>query len=422
MALRVLVVSHYFWPENLRINDLALELLRRGNSVTVLTGQPNYPEGSIYQAYRARPRDFDRYHGVEVVRAPIWPRGRNRVSLALNYVTFAAMGCLVGAWKLRRRKFDAIFVFGASPVTAALPAVLMRRLKRAPLLFWVLDQWPESLAAVGVVTSKWLLKVAGSMVSFIYNRCDAILSQSHALIPLVRKYTATPECVSYFPSWSEPVGQVASAMPAPEVPPKNGAFDVMFAGNVGAGQDFESILDAAEALRSYANIRWLVVGDGRMAPWVREEVVRRGLQEQFLMLGRYPLDRMPSFFRQADALLVSLRADPVFALTIPGKLQTYLETGIPILGMLDGEGKEIIEKSQAGFSCSAGDSAGLAAAVLKLSSMSVAERSAMADRGRAFALQEFDRDRLIGNLDRRMHRMAGLPSPGETNESGRSAD
>jgi glycosyltransferase involved in cell wall biosynthesis len=402
MPLRILVVSQYCWPENLRINELCVELVKRGNAVTVLTGWPNYPDGTIYPDFRARPGDFASFQGVEVVRVPIWPRQRNSISLMLNYLTLAASASLFGAWRLRGRPFDVVFVFGASPVTQGFPGVLFRRLKRAPLIYWVLDQWPESLAAVGVITSNWALRVVGWGVSFIYNHCDSILAQSHSLKPLISKYTRNPERVGYFPNWSEGAENVESAIPAPEVPPKDGVFNVMYAGNIGATQDFGAVLDAATALRGQTSIRWLIVGDGRVAPWVREEISLRGLEDSVLMLGRHPIERMPSFFRHADALLLSLRDDPVFALTVPGKLQAYLAAGIPIIGMLNGEGSRIIEESQAGISCAAGDSAGLAAAVLRMAGLSPEERAGMSQRGRAFALQEFDRQRLVENLDHHM--------------------
>jgi colanic acid biosynthesis glycosyl transferase WcaI len=406
MSLRVLVVSQYFWPENFRINELTAELVRRGNSVTVLTGKPNYPDGTVFADFRARPTEFSRFQGAEVVRVPMWPRGRNGFSLLLNYLTFALSASVFGSWRLRGREFDVLFVFEPSPVTVGLPAVLLRRFKRAPLLFWVLDQWPETLTAVGALKSRFVLGLVGRLVSFIYNRCEALLAQSRSMVPLVRRYTHPPERVIYFPNWSEPVKEGENVLPAPEVPTKAGHFDVMFAGNVGESQDFGAILDAAQTLREHTHIRWLVVGDGRMAPWVRAEITRRGMENVFVMLGRHPPERMPSFFRSADALLVTLRADPVFALTVPGKLQSYLAAGIPIIGMLNGEGRQIIEDSNSGFACDAGDSAGLARAVLKLAGLATQERVAMSERGRAYALREFDRDKLIASLEARMQSLA----------------
>ena len=402
MSLRILVVTQYFWPENFRINELVGELVGRGHDVTVLTGKPNYPDGVVFAEYRNHPKNFARYRGAEVVRVPMLPRGQGALRLMLNYLTFALAASVFGSWRLRGREFDVIFTFEPSPVTVGIPAILLRRLKRAPLLFWVLDQWPETLAAVGAVKSPRILRWVGRLVSYIYDRCDVVLAQSKGMVPLIARYTRPLERVVYFPNWCEAMQDVRKAPPAPELPPKDGKFDVLFAGNIGESQHFGAILDAAESLREHDHIRWLFVGDGRMASWVQSEISRRGLSSAVQMLGRFAPERMPSFYCRADALLVSLRPDPVFALTVPGKLQSYLAAGLPILGMLNGEGAQIIEEAAAGYACAAGDSAGLARNVLRLATLDPLDRVIMADRGRAFAMREFDRDQLVIGLERRM--------------------
>jgi glycosyltransferase involved in cell wall biosynthesis len=173
----------------------------------------------------------------------------------------------------------------------------------------------------------------------------------------------------------------------------------LFAGNIGEAQDMPSVLEAVERLKSNHAIRWVIVGDGRRFNWLKSEVAKRGLDKQVLLLGRFPLERMPSFYAHADAMLVSLKRSPVFSMTIPGKLQSYLMAGVPLLGMLDGEGAAVVQDAQAGLTCSAGDSDGLAQAVLALASLSPAERRQMGLNGRKYAQQEFERSRLMENLE-----------------------
>jgi glycosyltransferase involved in cell wall biosynthesis len=180
---------------------------------------------------------------------------------------------------------------------------------------------------------------------------------------------------------------------------KHDSFDVMFAGNIGEAQDLPAVLAAAELLKSHAQIRWLLVGDGRMAGWVNQEIVRRNLQHCVLMLGRHPVERMPSFYQHADALLVSLKNEPIFAMTIPGKLQSYLAAGIPVVAMLSGEGAEVVERSRSGVTCGAGDANGLAAAILKLASLPAEQRDELGRNALAVSRSEFDRDRLIVRLE-----------------------
>ncbi|MDA9885267.1 glycosyltransferase family 4 protein [Burkholderiaceae bacterium] len=397
--MKLLVVSQYFWPENFRINDLVAEMVRRGHEVTVLTGVPNYPEGVVSAEFRADPQLFSNWVGAHVVRVPTLARGRGRLRLVLNYLSFLLSGCTLGILKLRGQHFDSILAYQLSPVTSVLPAVLLRVFKRAPLAMWVLDLWPETLSAMGVIRSERGLALVGRLVSYIYRRCDLILAQSNSFVPLIKKRAGEAKRVEYFPSWAESIFLEGNAEPATEVPVVPNSFSVMFAGNIGEAQDFPAILNAAEILRNEPRIRWLIVGDGRAAGWVRSEIARRNLGGQVLMLGHYPLERMPSFFRHADALLVSLKDEPIFSMTIPGKVQSYMATGIPLVAMLNGEGTEVVSGSGAGLTCSAGDAEGLACRVLELSQMKVEQRYEIGQLAKRAYMQKFERNMLLTRLE-----------------------
>ena len=406
--MKILIVSQYFWPENFKVNDLTQELVRRGHNVTVLTGIPNYPAGSVFDAYRQNPKAFGRYGGAAVLRVPMLVRGRGAVRLFLNYLSFVTGACLAGPWRLRGHQVDVIFVFEPSPVTVGLPAVLLGGIKQAPVVFWALDLWPETLTAVGIVRSPRVLGWVGHMVKFIYYRCTLVLGQSRGFMGGIAKYCSNTEKIRYFPSWAEDVTTRAELVPAPEVPVQQSVFNVLFAGNIGEAQDLPAVLAAAESLKDNADIRWLIVGDGRKSEWVQAEVQRLGLQESVLLLGRFPLERMPSFYAHADALLVSLKKDPVFSLTIPNKVQSYLSAGIPLVGMLDGEGAKVITEANAGLVCAAGDSGGLAAAVVQMAAMSADQKHQFGVNGRAFAQREFDRSLLMDRLEALLHESVSL--------------
>jgi colanic acid biosynthesis glycosyl transferase WcaI len=397
--VKILIVSQYFWPENFRINDLTQELVKRGHSVTVLTGIPNYPAGSVFDAYRQNPEAFGHYGGARVLRVPMLARGHGAVRLFLNYLSFVVGACLLGPWRLRGLQADVIFVFEPSPITVGLPAVLLGGIKHAPVVFWALDLWPETLAAIGVVRSPRLLGWIGHMVKFIYERCTLVLGQSRGFLGSIAKYCSDTQKIRYFPSWAEEVFDRPDLASAPEVPLREGGFNILFAGNIGEAQDLPAVLAAAENLKQNASIRWLIVGDGRKLDWVREEVMRRGLHGSVLLLGRFPVERMPSFYAHADALLVSLKKDPVFSMTIPGKVQSYLMAGVPIVGMLDGEGAKVISEANAGLTSPAGDAEGLAAAVLAMAAMNADQRHQLGLNGRAFAQKEFGRGLLMDRLE-----------------------
>ncbi len=415
--MRLLILSQYFWPENFRINELVATLVKRGHEVTVLTGLPNYPDGRIFPEYRAAPASFAQYEGAEVIRVPLVPRGRGALRLVLNYASFVVTATLFGTWRLRGRRFEAVFVYQPSPITSCLPAIAIGQLKRAPVVMWTLDLWPETLEAIGVVRSPLLLRLVGRLVTFIYRRCALVLGQSRGFEANVVRYAGDARKFRYFPQWSETLSgaDLATVEPAPELRPFADTFNVLFAGNIGEAQDFPAILDAAERLRHRVDVRWLIVGDGRAADWVREEITRRDLGERVHLLGRHPSERMPAFFKGAGALLVTLRRAPVFALTIPGKVQTYLASGLPLIGMLDGEGARVIEEAGAGLTCAAGDDAALAEQVVRMVSLSGPDRAAMGTRGLVYSRREFDRDRLLTELEGWMREVtattAGTASP-----------
>lgn len=398
--MRTLIVAQYFWPENFRINDLVLDLKGRGHQVEVLTGIPNYPEGSFFEGYGLFNRRKEDFNGIKVFRVPLVPRGKSKgVRLALNFFSFAFFASLLGPFYCRGR-YDAIFVFEPSPITVCLPAIVLKWLGKGPVFFWVLDLWPETLSATGAVKSPAILGAVRSLVRFIYSNCDKILISSKGFASQVASLGFSPADTHYFPNWVE---DVYWENPRDTLPAVVGSlpegFKIVFAGNIGAAQCFEALLDAAEILKGDPSLQWLIIGDGRMAEWVKGEIKRRGLEASFHMLGRHTPETVVDISAKSDALLVSLRPDPVFALTVPGKIQSYLACGKPIIASLDGEGAELVKESGAGLACPAGDAKALADVVRTLAAMPREERAKMGAQGLKFCRDNFTRSRLVDSLE-----------------------
>jgi len=248
-------------------------------------------------------------------------------------------------------------------------------------------------------------------VRFIYNRCALVLGQSRSFMVSIAKYCDDKAKIRYFPSWAEEVFTDGRVQLAPEVPEWVNGFTVVFAGNIGEAQDMPAVLDAVEHLKDDFSIRWIILGDGSKSDWLQSEVIQRGLDKQVMLLGRFPPQRMPSFYAHADALLVSLKRDPVFSMTIPGKLQNCMLAGLPLLGMLDGEGSAVIRDAQAGLTCQAGESACLANAVMALASMPVAERKKMGLSGKKYAQQKFGRAKLMDHLEALLAEVVTINKP-----------
>jgi glycosyltransferase involved in cell wall biosynthesis len=402
--MKILIFSQYFRPESFRINDLALTLKERGHEVSVLTGKPNYPDGDIFEGYRAWGCSTEDWCGIKIYRVPLIARGsKNAIKLALNYLSFIVSGLLFAPWLLRQESYDAILVYAPSPIFQAIPASFLSWLKHCPVALWVQDLWPESAQATGYINNSWILKLLESMVRFVYRHTDLLLVQSRAFqAPVAGLAHGKP--IVYYPNSVESAFYSPPDMPLPNIVGLAGEFPVLFAGNVGVGQAVEVIVAAAEILRDYPGINFVVLGKGSRWDWMREQVEVLGLSNLYLA-GRYPVETMPGLMRQAAALLVTLADQSIFAATIPNKVQAYMAVGKPILACLNGEGARIVCEANAGLAVPAEDAVALADSILRLYGMSAEEREKIGQNGRAYFREHFDHDRLVDQLIDHLHEL-----------------
>jgi colanic acid biosynthesis glycosyl transferase WcaI len=397
--LRILIVTQYFWPEAFRINDVARGLRDRGHDIQVLTGMPNYPAGRLFPGYGWFRPFRETFEGIPIVRAPLVTRGQQKnARLALNFLTFAVSASVIGPLLIRGR-VDAVLVYEPSPVTVGLPGLVMSRLKNAPLLLWIQDLWPETLEGVGVRSGSATMAAGSAVSSYIHRRCDMLLAQSRAYEAKLVARGIRCERIEYLPNWAEdnfrPLDTTDTADPMRDVD----GFRIVFAGNIGSAQSFETIVEAATRVRDAKHIKWVILGDGNMRAWLEAEIARRALGDTVRVLGWHTPDTMPAYFAHADALLVTLRSDSIFSLTVPSKVQTYLACGRPVLGALNGEGAAILEESGAAMVGPAGDDRALAEGALRLARLSRAELERMGRAGKTYCEANFDRGRLLDRLE-----------------------
>jgi len=390
--MNVLLISQYFWPETFIINDLARSLDQQGHKVVVVTGKPNYPEGIIYDGYRRSGVQHEQFvNTIDVIRVPLWPRGKGGArDLLLNYLSFVCSGLVLCPWLLRKREFDAILVFAPSPITQVIPAILVKWLKKAHLAVWVQDLWPESLSATGFIRQRSLLKAVGYLVKGIYASCDTLLVQSRAFVEPVARY-ARREKIIYYPNSmhvQSPEIQV-EGIPLELAEVLEQHFCVVFAGNLGTAQAVETLLETAIRLKTDPEVRIVLVGSGSRLAWLQAQKQAHQL-DNLLLPGRYPMETMPQIFERADALLVSLRDEEIFAQTIPSKIQAYLAAGRPIIASLRGEGARVLVEAGAGRACHPEDPAALAALICTMKSLPAAELQAMGKAGRAYFYEHFE--------------------------------
>lgn len=396
--MKIVVVTQYFYPEDFKVNDLVKGLVERGHQVTVLTGKPNYPFGTIFKGYRQWGVQHEQVFGANVIRVPVIPRGKGGgKALITNYFSFVLFSCAFVLF--HRFPADKVFCWGTSPILQAYAGLLLKRKQRVNASYWVQDLWPESVEATGKKlrprTNKWLTK----MVRYIYAHMDTLFLQSPAFKRSVEEKGKFNAKYVYAPNWAEEIfldKALINKEKYKALMPKG--FIVMFAGNVGAAQDFDSVVLAAAEIKAHPHIHWVIVGDGRKREAAQRKVNELGLNANVHFMGRHPLADMPSFFVHADALLVSLRDEPIFALTIPSKTQSYMAFGKPILSMLNGTGNEIIEKAECGLTAPATAYQTLAKNVVRLSEMPIQQLQQMGENGKRYYQAHFQKEKVIDTI------------------------
>ena len=392
--MNILIISQHYWPENFGINEVVKALKHRGCNITVLSGHPNYPSGHVYAGYDAWKINRQLHPvGYEIFRVPIIPRGRGRRrDLVANYLSFVVTASLLAPLLLRRRRYDVVLVYALSPILQGIPAVILARLKHAPLVAWIQDLWPDSLAATGRVRSELVLSTVKIITRWIYRQCAMLLVQSEAFVDEVRPLAGDEVPIVYHPNAGELGLENTDNANLPD------RFTVLYAGNVGAAQSISTIVGAAEKLLSIdPTIDFLIAGSGSCLAWLENEIATLKLSN-ITLLGRVPVAEMPAIYEKASALLVTLSAHVGLSQTIPSKIQSYLAVGKPIIGALDGEGARLIKKAGAGIVVPAEDEQALVGALLTLKSKSTPYLRAMGNAGREYYEAHFAPTALIDQL------------------------
>lgn len=396
--MNILLVSQYFWPETFRINDLADSLVERGHKVTVLTGKPNYPQGKIYKGYSFWGYTKEMHNEIEIIRVPLIPRGNSSgIRLALNYLSFVFFSCIYVLF--HRKKYDVSLTFAISPITQVYAALLHKRLYKSKAILWVQDLWPESVIAAGKMHSGFIYKQLSRMVENIYHKVDHICIQSEAFATSITQKNVDNKKISYIPNWAEDLfteRKQADKTKYKSLIPEG--FTVMFAGNIGEAQDFDSIINAAIKTKDNPQIKWVIIGDGRKKKEIEKLIQEKELTETVYLLGRYPVEEMPHLFTHADVMLVSLKDEEIFSLTIPSKIQSYMAFGKPIVSMINGIGNQIIEEANCGYTTSAGNHNQLANNVLTAYSTDKKELENKGRNGILYYEKNFSKSQIITHL------------------------
>ncbi len=395
--MKILFVCQYFYPEVFRGNDIAFHWAKEGHAVHFVTGTPNYPQGVFYKGYGWFKRRKEVVNGVSVTRLPIIPRGNNKIMLMLNYISYLIVAWVYILFHAIGHKYDCVFVQQLSPVMMSAPAVLYKRLRKVPLYTWVLDLWPESLSAAGGINNKYILSFFKYFVKNEYKYSDKILISSRSFEKSIIEYGNYKAKIVYYPQWADSNDEI-QVIPdnVPQIPE---GFKLMFAGAVGEAHGFECTMNAALLTKNYPEIKWIIVGDGRKLEWVKNFVKKNNLGNTVIILGRFPSDTMSWFFKQADIMLVTLSDDPLFKLYAPAKISSYMAAGKPVISVLNGEGAEVINEAECGWTLNAGDAKGLADLAIRLSKVEPKHLEEKGKNARKFYDKHYRKEKCLKQLD-----------------------
>ncbi len=420
--VHILIISQYFYPETFRINDMAVEWVKRGYKVTAVTGIPNYPMGKFFDGYGYQTRRRERWKGVEIIRLPLIPRGRHSIGMAANYISFAASGLL---WKsITKIRADLVFTFEVSPMTQALAGVWYKKKFHVPHFLYVQDLWPENVEEITGIHSPFLLKPVGWMADYIYENADRIFTPSVSFADAVAGRGVNRNRIYCWPQYAERFykrleRKTARSRAGKESPvhriPDDGMFTVAFTGNIGTAQGLDILPKAAEILKKKNSpaVRFVIVGDGRYQGEFEQEIRAAGVQEMFLFIPRQDAGEIPKLLACCDAAFLSFGRSKLWEMTVPAKLQSYMACGMPVIAAVQGETRRVINEAGCGVCCDAGDAGGLAGCIWKLLAADGELLKQMGKNSLKYCRRHYDKTALMNEMDRHIADELGLDSTGD---------
>lgn len=390
--MKILVISQYFYPENFRINTLCRELTDRGHQVTVMTAYPQYPGGVIFEGYGFDIPYEREWHGIRIHRVKTYPRGKTPFGLLRNTISYVLSG---NRWVRRcEEKFDAVFVFEVSPVTVGLPAVAYKKKFGTPVFFNLQDLWPENVHEVLGIRFPPLTWCINRVVDKIYKGSDTILCASRGFVENLKQKGVPEEKLVFWPQFC--LDPRSESLRKPEIYSED-TFNVTFAGNLGDAQGLDLLIEAARELKGQG-IRWHLVGDGRARQRLENLVREYGLEEDVIFTGRVSESEANGYVAYADCAYLSFRNNPLFDMTLPAKLQTYLACGVPVLAAAGGESAAIINRAGCGIAVEA-KLEPLVSAAREMAAKTPEERLAMAQAARRYYEENFTMQDLVDRLE-----------------------
>lgn len=397
--MRILVLTQWYPPEPMKLlSDMTESLQELGHEVTVLTGFPNWPDGKIYQGYRIKLWQKETIEGVPIVRVPLFPNHSDSgLKRALNFISFVFTASILGLFLVRKPHI----IHAIQPPTTCFSAWFLSRLWRIPYTYEIQDMWPETLQATNMIQNKKMLFLVGKFCDWAYKKSSAIRVISPGFKTNIINKGVPAEKIYTISNWVDNVFYAPKGF-SDTLANKlglSGYFIIMYAGTIGLAQGIGTVLDAAEQLQDEQRIKFVFIGDGIEMPQLKESVISRNLKNA-VFLGRFPMTKMPELYALSDVLLLHLKDDPLFRITIPHKTLTYMSAGKPVLAAVEGNVGDIILDAEAGLVCPSGNPQLLASTARHFFNMTPTDRELLGKNGRREAIKNYSRNLLVGQIEK----------------------
>ncbi len=391
--MKILVVCQYYYPEPFKVHDVCEALVAEGHSVDVVTSFPNYPMGEIYEGYKNGEHKDEVINGVNVHRVFTIGRKSGFLLRIANYYAYS----LASKRYISKLKqdYDVVFVYQLSPVLMAQGALKYKKKHHKKMLLYCLDLWPDSLTLGGVKKGGLIYNYFKKKSEKIYNSADKILVSSKMFEQYFDEmFKINGEKIDYLPQYAEDVFVPDSCV-------DNGALNITFAGNIGTTQSIETILYAAQKLKD-ENIKFNLYGDGSGLLNLKDLAENKLKLKNVIFHGRIPLDEVPGKYAESDGLIVTLSDNPVLSMSFPGKIQTYMAAGKPVIGAVNGEAAEIIKEAECGFCAKAEDVEGLVECIKEFM---VSDKAQLGKNARKYYEENFQKEDFVNRLTEELEKL-----------------
>lgn len=357
---KILIVTECFYPEEFKINDVALEWKKKGYDVHVLTTVPTYPASKVFDGFENKWYQKNVYQGITVYRVKAVTGYKNSLfKKLLKYFSFMLLGSFVSL--SIGKKYDYVFGFSMSALTGMIPAVLLQKMYKKPVTLWALDIWPDSVYAYGFKKTKLLEFFLNHLVKFIYRNTSNFAISSKGFEDKIKSFLDEEKAIQYLPNWADTLDKTLEPFKFSE----NKKIQLTFAGNIGKVQNLEKIIIAFATLpqKLIEKAQLNIIGDGSHLETLQKLVIDNSFKN-IIFFGKKPREEMYKYFSGSDFLIVSLINKPIFTLTVPAKTQTYIAANKPIIGIINGEASDLIKEYNLGFTAAPDDLAAIQSVII----------------------------------------------------------